>query len=120
MKRRDTGSYGELLARDFLKRKHYSILETNFRCRAGEIDIVAFYQDVLVFVEVRSKTSTYFGSPEESITYNKREHLKAAAGFYLQKHGKDVDSWRIDVVAVELGIDHKLKRIEHIENAIEE
>jgi putative endonuclease len=73
-----------------------------------------------VFVEVRCKTNAKFGSPEESITYTKMEHLKAAAMFYLQNNGKYFDSWRIDLIAIEMDPDHNLKRIIQIENAIEE
>ena len=65
MKRRDTGIRGEKLAKDFLKKRGYRILETNYRCPEGEIDIVAKHQDSLVFIEVRTKTSLEFGSPEE-------------------------------------------------------
>ena len=120
MKRKDTGNLGEFLAQDFLKKKGYRILETNFRCHSGEIDIIALQRNTLVFAEVRCKTNSRFGSPEESITYTKMEHLKAAALYYLQNHGKYFDSWRIDLVAIELDADYKLKRINQIENAIEE
>ena len=61
MKRRDTGIRGEKLARDFLKRQGYRIIETNYRCPEGEIDIIARHKDFLVFVEVRTKTSLKFG-----------------------------------------------------------
>ncbi len=120
MDRRYIGKTGELLAQDFLKKKGYRILETNFRCRFGEIDIVACQRDTLVFVEVRSKISLDFGSPEESITYTKMEHLKSAANLYLQQKARSYNSWRIDVVALELGSDHELKRITQIENAVED
>ena len=76
MKRRDTGILGEKLAKDFLKKRGYNIRETNYRCPEGEIDIVARHKDYLVFVEVRTKTSLEFGSPEESITLTKKERLK--------------------------------------------
>ena len=71
MKRREIGILGEKLARDFLKKKGYRILETNFRCQYGEIDIIARKKDYLVFIEVRTKTSNDFGTPEESITHVK-------------------------------------------------
>jgi putative endonuclease len=120
VKRKDTGNLGESIAQDFLKKKGCRILETNFRCHPGEIDIIALQGNTLVFVEVRCKTNSRFGSPEESITYTKMEHLKAAAIYYLQNHGKYLDSWRIDLIAIELDTNHKLKRINQIENAIEE
>ena len=120
MERKSTGAIGEKLARDFLKKKGYSILETNYRCREGEIDIVARQKDCLVFIEVRTKSNLEFGSPEESITATKIRHLERAAQHYCQNSNKSPDSWRIDFVAVELDLNHKLKRIELIENAIQE
>ena len=72
MKRKELGNIGEKLAKNFLKRKGYRIRETNFRCREGEIDIVAEQKDYLVFIEVRTKASFSFGKPEESITYAKK------------------------------------------------
>ncbi len=118
MKRRNTGILGEKLAKDFLKKRGYRILETNFRCPEGEIDIVAKHKDFLVFVEVRTKTSREFGSPEESITPAKKERMRASAFYYRQTHHNLVLSWRIDVVAVELSRKGELWRIELIENAV--
>ncbi len=118
MKRRDTGILGEKLARDFLERRGYRIVETNYRCPEGEIDIVAKHKDYLVFVEVRTKKSLEFGSPEESITPAKKERMKAAAYHYQQTHDNLPSLWRIDVVAVELDQKGKLSRIELIENAV--
>jgi len=118
MKRRDTGIRGEKLAKDFLKKRGYRILETNYRCPKGEIDIVAKHQDFLVFTEVRTKTSLEFGSPEESITPAKKARMKAAAWHYRQEHDRLPQLWRIDVVAVELDQKGKASRIELIENAV--
>jgi putative endonuclease len=118
MKRQELGAAGEKLARDFLKKKGYKILETNYRCREGEIDIVARKKDCLIFVEVRTKASAGFGSPEESITFAKKEKLIASALTYMSKHQGLPESWRIDFVAVELDKNGKAKRIELIENAI--
>jgi len=118
MKRKDTGVLGEKLAKDFLKKRGYRILETNYRCPQGEIDIVARHKDFLVFIEVRTKTSLEFGSPEESITPAKKERMRAAAFHYQQAHDNLPLLWRIDVVAVELDQKGKLWRVELIENAV--
>jgi putative endonuclease len=118
MKRKELGNTGEKLARDFLKKKGYKIREANYRCREGEIDIVARKKDCLVFVEVRTKTGTAFGSPEESITFAKKERLIASSLTYLSEHEDLPESWRIDFVAVELDKNGKAKRIELIEKAI--
>ncbi len=118
MKRREVGILGEKLAGDFLEKKGYHILETNYRCPEGEIDIVAKHGDFLVFIEVRTKTSLAFGSPEESITLAKMEKLRAVAAYYQQTHHNLPPLWRIDVVAVELNQKGKPSRIELIENAV--
>ncbi len=117
MKRRETGIHGEKLARDFLKKRGYRIVETNYRCPQGEVDIVARHKDFLVFVEVRTKTSLAFGSPEESITSAKKERMRAAAYHYQQTHDNLPSLWRIDVVAVALNQPGKM-HIELIENAV--
>jgi putative endonuclease len=119
MKRNITGARGEQLAGELLKKRGDSIIETNYRCRAGEIDIVAFKDECLVFVEVRTKTSD-FGTPGESVTELKKQHLRAAAEDYLQNHENLPTCWRIDFVGVELDCTGKVTRIEVIENAVGE
>jgi putative endonuclease len=118
MKRRDTGILGEKLACEFLGRNGYTILETNYRCPGGEIDIIARQQDTLVFVEVRTKTSRRFGGPEESITPVKKERLRMVAAHYGQSHDYLPDARRIDVVAIEMNKNGRVTRIELIENAV--
>jgi putative endonuclease len=120
MKRRDVGILGEKIAADFLGRNGYHILETNYRCSKGEIDIIANYQDTLVFIEVRTKKSLEFGSPEESITPVKAARIRAVAAHYGQNHDNLPSSWRIDVVSVQLDRNNKVARLELIENAIGE
>ena len=120
MKRRETGILGERLAGDFLKKRSYRIIETNYRCPEGEIDIIAQHGDYLVFVEVRTKKSLEFGTPEESITSAKKERMKATAFHYQQTHDDLPPLWRIDVVAIELDQKGKLSRIELIENVVDE
>ena len=118
MNRKDTGTLGEKLAKDFLKKRGYRIWETNYRCREGEIDIVAKHKDSLVFIEVRTKRSLEFGSPEESITPTKMRRLRATAAYYQQTHDNLPPLRRIDMVAVELDQKGKPSRIELIENAV--
>jgi len=118
LKRKEVGDRGEKLAVDFLKKRGYKIVRRNFRCREGEIDIIAQKGDCLVFVEVRTKKGSGFGTPEESVTFSKREKLISLANAYLQACDDFPTSWRIDVVAVELTPDNKVSRLEHIENAV--
>jgi putative endonuclease len=120
MKRRETGILGEKLARDLLKKRGYRIIDTNYRCPHGEIDIVARKKDILVFIEVRTKKSLEFGSPEESITPMKKERMRTTALHYLQTHDDVPPMWRIDMVAIELDQRGKPSRIDILENAVGE
>ena len=119
MRRKDTGILGEKLARDFLRKRGYRIRGANYRCPEGEIDLIAEDKDCLVFIEVRTKRSREFGSPEESITPTKKKRLRTVASRYLQTHDNLPRLWRIDVVAIELDKRGKLSRIELIESAVE-
>jgi putative endonuclease len=120
MDRQEAGKLGEEAAQKFLKKRGYRIRETGFRCRHGEIDIVAQKKDYLVFVEVRTKSNLDFGTPEESITQTKKERLIASALTYTTTHENLPPLWRIDVVAIELDEKGKTRRMELIENAIEQ
>jgi putative endonuclease len=117
MKRREVGALGESIAAAHLKRLGYTISERNFRTREGEIDIIAEKDGVLVFVEVRARRSRACGTPEESITPRKKERLISLADAYMEGRDGLPDAWRIDVVALELGRDGEVQRIDVIENA---
>ena len=117
--RQRLGKRGEELAERHLAAKGYNILETNYRTRMGEIDLIAERHGVLVFVEVKARRGNALDSPEESITPGKRSHLVAAAQEYLQAaDAGDVD-WRIDLVALELDRRGRLIRLRVTENAVE-
>lgn len=119
MNKKITGEMGETIAINFLKKKGYKIRQRNFRCREGEIDIIAEYKKNLVFVEVRSKSSSDFGTPEESITFAKKEKVINTALTYLSSQQKAADSWQIDFIGIEFTQDGKVRRINHLENAIQ-
>ena len=116
MNPRKTGALGERIAADYLEKQGYRVRERNFRTREGEIDIIAEKDDFLIFVEVRTRRSSSFGTPEESVTPYKLEKIIATAQRYIQSHQDLPPCWRIDVVAVELTPKGKISRIEHIEN----
>ncbi len=119
MKPSEVGRRGEQLACSLLKKRGYRIVETNARGHYGEIDIVARVRDCLVFVEVRSRTSTEFGTPEESVTRQKRRKLVTCALDYVTSHDNPEDQvWRIDVVAIEMDEHGVQTRAEVIENAV--
>ena len=112
------GRKGEDLATEYLKKKGYEILERNYRKQYAEIDIIALSPDkVLVFVEVKTRTSNKFGTPLEAITHWKLEPLIKTAQFYKSQHSKLPESMRIDAIAV-LFVDGKTV-IEHMENIVE-
>lgn len=117
MNRRELGQFGERWAGDYLEGQGYRVKERNFRCRLGEIDIVAEYQGSLVFVEVRTRSGPGFGAPEESVTAGKRRRLISLAMAYMQSHRGLPSQWRIDVVAVEVDRAGKVTRTELIQNA---
>lgn len=118
MNRRALGQQGEYWARTYLERNGYVIRETNFRCREGEIDIVAEHEGCLVFVEVRTKTGSAFGTAEESVTPAKQERLATVAMAYAQTHDGLPSEWRIDVVAIEVSPKGRVIRTELIQNAV--
>lgn len=113
MERKKLGTLGEKIAGEFIRKKGYKILENNVKYPQGEIDIVAREQKEIVFIEVRAKQDESYGSPEESITRVKKERIISLALNYLQKHNIS-DSWRIEVVAIEIDKNGTVKRVEII------
>ncbi|MEN8098035.1 MAG: YraN family protein [Chloroflexota bacterium] len=113
------GRLGETTAARFLKDAGYSILDRNYRCEYGEIDIVARMEEMIVFVEVKTRQSLKFGLPEESITRAKSGRLIQSAEMYLNENDLiDVD-WRIDLVAIQVDSDNQIVDISHIIGAID-
>ena len=117
------GQWGERQARLFLEADGYGIAATNFRCRAGEIDIVATQGEELVFVEVKTRRGNAFGQAEESISPARAERLVAVAEEFMQSRtASGYDSnvpWRIDLVCVNLDTWGRLLSINHIRHAVE-
>ena len=105
--REGLGKAGESLAERFLKRKGYEILKRNFKCRLGEIDLIAREGGEIVFVEVKSRIGTAFGFPEEQISRKKQRKLWCLSEFYLKRCPED-SSARIDVVSVLLDLVRKI------------
>ncbi len=112
------GLAGEALARRHLERLGFQILETRWRCRAGEIDIVARQGTDLVFVEVRARRDSDLDLALESISARKRKRLLTLASAYLEAHQLPEDTvWRIDVAAVCFPF-NRPARVEIIEDAV--
>ncbi len=109
------GKMGEEIAERYLKNKGYVILCRNFRCRQGEIDIIATFENTLVFIEVKTRSNLNYGLPCEAINSNKKNHIKRVAMQYLFKAKVAFDSQRIDVIEI---LQEKGKLyIKHTENA---
>ena len=101
MNKRQIGSAQEERAAAFLEEHGYRILEKNYRCRAGEIDLSAWHQGYLVFVEVKYRSSDRTGSPEEAVDFRKQKKISRAASWYLMEQGFSMDTpCRFDVAAV--------------------
>jgi len=111
-----TAILGENIAADYLKEKKYKIIERNFRKGYGEIDIIATKNNILVFVEVKTRTSNQFGTPFEAITTYKLRTLTKTAQFYKALNPKLPESLRIDAISVSLDYKGNIKHIEHVEN----
>ncbi|HXS14894.1 MAG TPA: YraN family protein [Candidatus Saccharimonadales bacterium] len=114
------GKKGEDVAVESLKKQGYQILERNFRKHYGEIDIIAIdktdKEAILVFVEVKTRTSSQFGTPFEAITPWKMKPLIKTAQLYAASHKNLPEAMRMDAVAVILDNTLELKSLEHLQN----
>jgi putative endonuclease len=115
--RQRMGTWGEQAAADYLVRQGYAILERNVRTPHGELDIVARKDDLLVFAEVKARSSHSFAYPEDAVTPRKQEHMLMAAEHYLDLNPGSPDTWQFDVISVERGPDRE-PVITHFENVI--
>lgn len=115
---RTRGRAAEDAAAVYLQDHGYRVVERNFTCRWGEIDLVAYQGEMIAFVEVKARRSDALGSPWESVTPNKQRKLILTAQEYIQVRGLEVHPWRIDVIAASLGPGGSVQSIEHLENAV--
>ena len=113
---RGKGQKGEELAKNYLIKKGYKILDQNFYTRYGEIDLIALKDNALIFFEIKTRTSRAFGYPEEAVDFRKQGHLKKAVEIYLLKKGIFNKDLQIDVLSIELGENSKQTEIRHLEN----
>ena len=107
------GKQGEELAVQFLEELGYTIIETNWQQHKFEIDIIAQDKNEIVFVEVKTRSTAYFGKPEESVTLRKQKHLIEGADYYIQEKEIDIES-RFDVISVVI---KNTTEINHIKDA---
>jgi putative endonuclease len=117
--RTSLGTTGEAIARRYLEARGLTWVESNWRCLAGEIDLVMRSGDELVFVEVKIRRGDGAGRAEESISSSKGRKLLASGEWYLGVHpvlGELI--WRFDLVAITLRRDGAIERVTHVENAV--
>ena len=110
----ELGEKGEDMAAAYLQKKGYTILETNWRKGSLEVDIIAQKDDILVIAEVKTRSTNYFGEPEEFVTKAKQKNLIKAANIYIQFNNMDVET-RFDIISVLIKGDQH--QVHHIEDA---
>lgn len=112
------GAAGEVLAARFLRNAGYDLLAANYRCRFGEIDIIASDGEYIAFVEVKTRSRQALYTPREAVTAAKQQRIRKTAMYYLQQNPTDLDI-RFDVMEItaEPGRPMVAKRIEHLKNA---
>lgn len=110
------GKNGEDIAVEYLKQKGYKIIERNFYCRTGEIDIIALKDEYLVFIEVKTRSSNEYGLPAEAVTKRKLEHFYKTARYYVYTRNLQDEFIRFDVI--EVYFKNSQYRVNHIEQII--
>lgn len=112
------GAAGEVLAARYLRKQGYELLGANYRCRFGEIDIIAAKGTYIVFVEVKSRASNSYYAPREAVTAAKQQRIIKTASLYLAEHPEKRQP-RFDVIEVvtEPGKPMTVVSLEHLENA---
>ena len=99
-KSHEIGKIGEEIATEYLIENGYKILERNFNCKQGEIDIIAKDKDEVVFIEVKTRTNKKYGEPVEAVTFIKKRHLIKAIEYYLYIKKLEDEYIRIDVIEI--------------------
>lgn len=120
MNNKDLGALGERITESYLTQIGYRILERNYRGRQGEIDIIAQYNDVICFIEVKTRTGEAYGIPSESVDIRKMAKISHMAMMYLYKKKLSNKPCRFDVVEIWIDKDtHEAKRINLIKDAFD-
>lgn len=114
---KDIGNYGEELALTYLLDKGYRIISRNFRNKYGEIDLICKSKDLLIFIEVKSRFSSLYGSPLEAVTYFKQKQILKLCKLYIMKNNLYNLNCRFDVIEIYFNINNDLYSINHIIDA---
>lgn len=113
---KDIGTYGEYLAQIYLKRRKFTLLKCNYRCPLGEIDIICKKDNLICFVEVKSRFYLNYGMPYDAVNFIKRRKIKRISEWYISENNLNNFNFRFDVISVYFFKDNKY-HIELIENA---
>ena len=113
----EIGKLGEDIAVNYLKQKGYKILDRNFECRQGELDIIALDKKEIVFIEVKTRTSNRYGYPSEAVNKIKQKHMLQTIKYYLYTRNLNDEFVRIDVI--EVYIKDNVYKVNHIKKALE-
>ena len=114
--RKEIGKWGENIACQYLQRKNYKIIEKNFSCQQGEIDLIAkdINKKEIVFIEVKTRSNFKYGNPADAVDINKQKHMKQAIKYYLYKNRIENIAIRVDVLEVYIIEDCKINHIKQI------
>lgn len=115
-KNQKIGKFGEDVAVKYLKQNGYKILDRNFNCKRGELDIVALQKKQIVFIEIKARTNIEYGLPKEAVTKKKLEHIYKTAEYYLYTRNLEKEDTRIDVI--EVYIKNGKFRINHLKQVL--
>ncbi len=118
--KQEIGKFGEDVSYNYLVKNNYKIIERNFRCMQGEIDIVAFDQKTreITFIEVKTRTSFSFGVPSEAVNKVKQMHIINCAKYFLYCNKIENKYIRFDVIEIVVDVIHNKYKLNHLEDVL--
>lgn len=114
---KDIGTYGEHLATEHLINNNHRILESNYRIKLGEIDIISYCNDIIVFTEVKSRYTDSYGLPKESVTYYKQKQIIKVSSYYILINKFNNFNVRYDVIEIIFNKSNQTFKLNHIKDA---
>ena len=100
----DKGKFGEMMATMYLEKQEYEIVERNFRCRLGEVDIICKKNNQIIFVEVKTRTSENFGAPSEAVNKDKKNKIRKVAALYMMS--EKITNYQVKFDVIEISVNH--------------
>ena len=122
--RRKLGDLGEKLAKEYLEKQGYEIIERNYQKKCGEIDLIARKNKIIIFIEVKTRTKNKdknkeYNPPEEAVNFSKqRKIIKTARSYLFENRYSGKTDWQIDIIAIELNQKNRRASLRHIKNAV--